>query len=308
LPPISTSTGLSMLCRWPLQNMAICSAAVGALLKSGGAACPTGLRCADDAWDQMSDRGLISARSTLARLCQMKLRRRHGGILKSYPKLGPILYVAGIQYFVVQLLSALRWSPPYSMSRDTISDLGNTACGTWNGRYVCSPSHDLMNWSFIVLGATMMAGSVLIFRHFAKGRAAAAGFAAMTASGFGVVMVGIFPENSVSVLHGLGTAIPFVLGNIALFVLALTLEMTVLLRAYSFLSGGVALLALMAYASSHYLGLGEGGIERVVAYPQTVCLAVIGCYLIVKSSVSSSASAAGAPGTAPAPGRAARRP
>jgi hypothetical protein len=41
-----------------------------------------------------------------------------------------------------------------------------------------------------------------------------------------------------------------------------------------------ALLALAAYASSHYLGLGEGGIERVVAYPQTICLAMIGCYLI----------------------------
>jgi hypothetical protein len=55
------------------------------------------------------------------------------------------------------------------------------------------------------------------------------------------------------------------------------------MRAYSFLSGAVALLGLAAYASSHYLGLGEGGIERVVAYPQTIYLAVIGCYLIAKS-------------------------
>jgi hypothetical membrane protein len=112
----------------------------------------------------------------------MRSRRRHGGILRSYPKLGPVLYVAGLQYFAVQLLTALRWSPAYSISRDTISDLGNTACGTWNGHYVCSPLHDLMNWAFIVLGATMMAGSVPIFRHFAKGPMAAAGFAAMTAS------------------------------------------------------------------------------------------------------------------------------
>jgi len=191
--------------------------------------------------------------------------------------------VACLQYFVVQLLVALRWSPAYSISHDTISDLGNTACGTWNGRYVCSPWHDLMNWSFVVLGASMMAGSVLIFRHFAKGRLAAAGFAAMTASGFGVVMVGIFPENSVPALHGLGAALPFTLGNIALFALATALEMTALIRAYFFLSGAVALLGLAAFASSHYLGLGEGGIERFVAYPQTICLAVIGSYLLVKS-------------------------
>ena len=214
----------------------------------------------------------------------MKLWRKDSDILGSYPKLGPILYVAGIQYFAVQLLAALYWSPPYSMSRDTISDLGNTTCGTWNERYVCSPLHDLMNGSFIVLGITMILGSVLTSQHFAKGRAAVAGFIAMAASGLGVVMVGLFPENSVPVLHGLGTAIPFVLGNIALVVLALSLEMRVLLRVYSFLSGIIALLGLAAYASGHYLGLGEGGIERVVAYPQTVCLAVIGCYLIAKNS------------------------
>jgi hypothetical protein len=81
---------------------------------------------------------------------------------------------------------------------------------------------------------------------------------------------------------GLGAAIPFVAGNIALVVLGLSLEMLAVLRAYAFLSGIVALLGLAAYASGHYLGLGEGGIERVVAYPQTTCLAVIGCYLLVK--------------------------
>jgi hypothetical membrane protein len=226
----------------------------------------------------------------------MKLWPRQG-ILRSYQKLGPILYLAGIQYFAAQLLAALRWSPPYSISLDTISDLGNTACGTWNGRYVCSPLHDLMNASFIVLGVTMILGSVLTFHYFAKGRAAAAGFAAMAASGLGVVMVGFFPENSVPALHGLGAAIPFVLGNITLAVLALTLEMPALLRAYSFLSGIIALLGLAAYASGHYLGLGEGGIERVVAYPQTVCLAVIGCYLIARNSARPITSDVRAPAT-----------
>jgi hypothetical membrane protein len=139
-----------------------------------------------------------------------------------------------------------------------------------------------MNGSFIVLGVTMILGSVLTFRHFARGRVAAAGFAAMAVSGLGVVMVGFFPENSVPALHGLGAAIPFVVGNAALVVLGLCFEMPAVLRAYFSLSGIVALLGLAAYAGSHYLGLGEGGMERVVAYPQTICLAVIGCYLIVK--------------------------
>ena len=201
-----------------------------------------------------------------------------------YPRLGPILYVTSIQYFAVQLFVALQWRPPYNLSRDTISDLGNTACGTWNGRYVCSPLHNLMNASFVVLGITMALGSVLVSRYFANDRTSKAGFAAMTISGLAVIMVGFFPENSVSALHGLGAAIPFVLGNASLIILALSLKMPALLRLYFFLSGVIALLGLLAYASSHDLGLGEGGIERVVAYPQTVCLIVIGFYLAARSS------------------------
>ncbi len=201
-----------------------------------------------------------------------------------YPKLGPVLYVTSIQYFAIQLFVALQWTPSYSLSHDTISDLGNTACGTWNGRYVCSPLHSLMNASFVVLGITMTLGSVLISRYFASGRASAAGFAAMAISGLGVIMVGFFPENSVPALHGLGAATPFVLGNVSLIILALSFKMPAVLRVYSFLSGVMALVGLVAYASSHYLGLGEGGMERVVAYPQTVCLVVIGFYLAARSS------------------------
>jgi len=213
----------------------------------------------------------------------MEIRRRRGGIAGSNPKLGPIFYVSGVQFFAVQLIVALRWSPPYSISRNTISDLGNTACGPWDGRYVCSPSHDLMNLSLIILGVTMMSGSVFIYREFARGRAAAAGLAVMTASGLGVVMVGLFPENSVPLLHGVGAGITFVLGNSALFVFAFALEMPVPLRAYAFLSGAVAILGLAAYVSGHYLGLGQGGMERFVAYPQTIFLAVIGCCLIARN-------------------------
>ena len=213
----------------------------------------------------------------------MKWLQAHGNNPGDLTRLGPVLYVAGMQYFAVQLLAALSWPRPYSISRDTISDLGNTVCGTWNGRFVCSPLHDLMDGSFIVLGITMLLGSVLIARRHGKGRMATTGFTAIGLSGLGVVMVGVFPENSVPALHGLGSALPFTLGNAALIAIAISLAMPPLLRIGVSLSGVAALLALAAYASSHYLGLGEGGIERVVAYPQTICLAVIGCYLIAVS-------------------------
>jgi hypothetical membrane protein len=198
-------------------------------------------------------------------------------------RLGPVLYVTSIQYFLAQLIVARRWSPPYSLSRNTISDLGNTACGNYGGRLVCSPLHGLMNASFVVLGVTMMAGSALIWRGRGTGRAAAAGLGLMGVSGAGVVLVGLFPENSVGALHGTGAGLSFVLGNVGIIVLGGAFRLPLGLRLYSYLSGAGALAALGCFVSGRYLGLGEGGMERVVAYPQTAWLIVIGLYLLCAS-------------------------
>jgi hypothetical membrane protein len=201
------------------------------------------------------------------------------------PRLGAVLYVSSIQYFLVQLIAARRWSPPYSLSRNTISDLGNTACGNYGGRLVCSPLHGLMNASFVVLGVAMVAGSALIWRGCGRvaGWGAAAGLALMGVSGAGVVLVGLFPENSVPALHGTGAGLSFVLGNAGIIVLGGAVRLPPGLRAYSFASGAGALAALGCFVSGRYLGLGEGGLERIVAYPQTAWLIVIGLYLLCAS-------------------------
>lgn len=197
-------------------------------------------------------------------------------------RVGPILYVSSLQYFIVQLVVSLRWSPAYSLRRDTISDLGNTACGTFNGRYVCSPLHALMNASFIALGVTMIAGSVLTLHHVGANRARRLGFVATGIGGLGVVVVGVFPENSVPTVHGLGAALPFVIGNLGVIVLGVSLAMPRVLRVTTLTLGSVALVALLFYASTQYLALGEGGMERIVAYPQTVWLILFGAYLVTK--------------------------
>jgi hypothetical membrane protein len=142
-----------------------------------------------------------------------------------------------------------------------------------------------MNTSFIVLGITMILGSLLIIHQFSRSRGATFGLASMAISGAGVIMVGLFPENTVPALHGIGAATPFLLGNIAVIVLGFSLNLPGPLRLYSLLSGILALVALGCYASSHYLGLGEGGIERVVAYPQTAWLIVVGFYVLLRNPV-----------------------
>jgi hypothetical membrane protein len=51
---------------------------------------------------------------------------------------GAVVWVLTIQYFVVQVAVAVDWSHAYSWSENTISDLGNTRCGRYDGRPVCS--------------------------------------------------------------------------------------------------------------------------------------------------------------------------
>jgi hypothetical membrane protein len=191
---------------------------------------------------------------------------------------GPLAFVSGIQYFVVQLVVGLRFSPGYSLATNTISDLGNTSCSRFNGRLVCSPLHALMNGSFIVLGLAMVVGSYLLLGQYPKSRGTTIGLGLFALGGLGALLVGFFPENTVPALHGLGAALPFLFGNAGLVILGRSMRASQPVRALTFLTGAISLLALGVYVSGHYGPFGEGGLERVVAYPQTLWMIAIGIY------------------------------
>jgi hypothetical membrane protein len=195
-----------------------------------------------------------------------------------YSLLGSILWILNIQYFIAQFFVALDWPKPYSVLRNTISDLGNTACGSYRDGLVCSPSHGWMNASFVALGLSMSLGSTLMYRQCARSAASAIGFGFMFLAGLGTALVGIFPENTASMIHIIGAALPFLVGNLALMILGFTLRMPRTLRYYTIISGLAALVALLLFLTHTYLGLGIGGMERITAYPQTIWLIVFGIY------------------------------
>jgi hypothetical membrane protein len=94
------------------------------------------------------------------------------------------------------------------------------------------------------------------------------------------MMVGLFPENTISQLHGIGAFLALGLGNLSLVVLALAItQARPIFRIYTFVSGLVSLTAFILFVSGVYLGLGQGGIERVVSYPQTIWLILFGLYM-----------------------------
>ncbi len=196
-----------------------------------------------------------------------------------YPLIGPTMWTLSLQYYLTQIMVAHAWPIPYSALQNTISDLGNTACGMYAGRFVCSPLHDYMNASFIALGLFMMAGSLLIYQEFRETKGSLVGFSLMALAGFGTILVGVFPENTISSLHALGAFLPFLFGNIALLILGLTLDIPRWLRIYTLASGVVALTGFVLFSTHNYLGLGIGGMERITAYPQTMWLTVFGLYI-----------------------------
>lgn len=175
-----------------------------------------------------------------------------------------------------------KWGNSFSLSQNTISDLGNTVCGAYDSRMVCSPLHDMMNVSFIILGLTMLGGSLLLYQQCQKSSASFIGFSMMSISAVGTIMVGLFPENGNAAGHALGAGLPFVLGNLGLVVLGLYLDMPRLLRFFTIIPGLIALLALALFSNYMHLGLGIGGIERLIAYPQTLWLIVFGSHTMIK--------------------------
>jgi hypothetical membrane protein len=189
--------------------------------------------------------------------------------VSKYPLAGPIIWLFNIQYFIVQVVVASVWKPPYSWRLNAISDLGATTCGQFDARSVCSPLHGLMNASFLLLG-------ILIYQALQKSRS---GFALMAIAGLGTLIVGLFPETTIYGAHITGADIAFLFSNIALLFFGCSLRLPRWLCYYTLVSGLVALVAMYLFVAHLRFFLGLGGMERVAGYPSTLWLIVMGCYL-----------------------------
>lgn len=196
-----------------------------------------------------------------------------------YPYIGPGIWILCAQYFAAQIYVARAWGGGFSWLHNTISDLGNTECAVYNQRNVCSPQHSIMNISFGILGIAMMLGALLIYREFKKGNSNKLGFSGMAAAGLGALMVGVFPENTISSLHYTGALLSFLVGNASILLLGFSLNIPKSLRYYTIATGIITLTALVFFITNFTPGVGLGGMERIVGYPQTLWLIVFGIYI-----------------------------
>lgn len=184
-------------------------------------------------------------------------------------RLAAIVWLSQIQYFIVQTVVAVAWERPFSLRTNTISDLGNTTCGPYGDRFVCSPLHGAMNISFMALGIATLGGALLLM-HTVTRRKHRVGLGLMAIGGIGTIIVGLFPENSMGPFHALGASLPFVLGNIALLLLADLAPAPTWLKRATYVAATIALISLGFFVTGADWLLGNGGFERVTAYVQTI--------------------------------------
>lgn len=194
-------------------------------------------------------------------------------------RFGAVSWVLTLQFFLAEYVVERRWDLPYDRNTYYISDLGAVGCTTaGDGRAVCSPWHALMNTSFVLQGALIVVGAVLL-QQLWPGRAGRVLTTLLVLAGLGVAVVGLFPQDTVYAAHYAGAAFNFVAGNLGLLLLAVVTRSDPALRwagLWAGLVGAVGLVALVLFVSRAEVGLGIGALERLVAYPIPLALPVIG--------------------------------
>lgn len=173
---------------------------------------------------------------------------------------GTVLFIGTTQFVLASIIAEALY-PQYSISANYISDLG------------IGPSALIFNMSIFLLGVTIVASAYLIYRTLKPTLFTI--FLAL--AGIGAMGVGIFTEASLTP-HFIASVITFLFGSLA------TISSYKLVRKpltyLVILLGLMGLGALILMMLGIDLGLGVGGIERMIAYPILLWGIGLGGYLV----------------------------
>lgn len=185
--------------------------------------------------------------------------------------LAGLLTFLGTSQFLLTLVVSSSLYPGYSISENFISDLGAT-CRQGSCR-VFQPSSTIFNASTAVLGILLAAAAVNLLRVPGDRIFPAL----LLTAGLGAVGVGVFPE-SYGILHTISSLVAFLFGGLAILASYRILGGAARIAAPAM--GALALACLVLFIGGTHLGLGPGGIERLLAYSELLPGAMIGGYLM----------------------------
>ena len=178
-------------------------------------------------------------------------------------KVAGIAFFIGVVQFILFMLLAEILYPKYSVSGNYISDLG-----------VGSTAY-IFNTSIVLLGLLIIVTGYFI-RRFSRPL-----LILLILAGIGAMGVGLFPETTGSP-HLIFSLLVFLMSSIAPYFLLVKIRN--LMSIMWAILGTVGLIALILYIPGIYLGLGHGGMERMIVYPDLLWGIGFGGWLVGKFS------------------------
>jgi hypothetical membrane protein len=143
---------------------------------------------------------------------------------------------------------------------------------------VCSPLHDVLNGSSILLGLLIALGVILLRPIWPPTRLATIELVLVALYGVGRIIVGIVPEDVNLKLHIVGSA-GFLFGNVGILLVGLACWRSTRWKAIvSVVIGVIGTLGFVLLLAVPQLGIGL--LERLASYPLTLWLVVLGIDVI----------------------------
>lgn len=226
---------------------------------------------------------------------------------------GATLWVLCLLTFPVQVLAASQWPSPYSWPTNLISDLGVTACGTYDAgtrveRYICSPAHLLANGATVTNGILLALGAILLWSAWPGRRTGRAAMVFLALGGLLVAVVGILPWDLQPEGHDVAALAQAAVQWVGMIILATALKGSTPARwASAVTMAGVVLsivgfvLFIDAIGGGPSISLGLGITERLAFDTLTIWGAALGLILLTTTlgSRDTTASQDGIPSHAP---------
>jgi hypothetical membrane protein len=175
---------------------------------------------------------------------------------------GPWLLVGGLEALFLIHLSEFLY-PGYSTSANYISDLGVGPM----------PSSAIFAVGVILFGLMALVAAALFRQENKKSKI----WLFVALSGIGAIGVGAFSMDFIPLIHRASALLAFLFGNLAALYSYRIVRSPV---SYVFaLLGLIGLSALALFGGEVYLGLGVGGMERMILYPAMLWAIGFGAYL-----------------------------
>jgi len=187
--------------------------------------------------------------------------------MRWYRSPGLMMFIASTQLIIFLMLAEATY-PGYSISENYISDLGVGP----------SPAYWIFNISVFIFGLLAIYSAYLVDTLFGKRLNAIL----LTIAGIGAVGVGLFHED-LGAIHVLMAFLAFFFGGLsAIFTFKIVKGPFALL---SMILGTISIIALILQGAGVYLGIGVGGMERMIFYPVMLWAAGFGGYLMGNEGV-----------------------